>query len=133
MKRLLVSLSLITTLLVPSLVFVPALADSPTGTTTTPQGEVCQGIGLTTTNGSCGDNGAQFASVITAIINLMLVIIGVIAVIVIIISGLSFITSGGDSNKVATAKNSIIYALIGLVVVVFAEVIVHFVINTVSG
>jgi hypothetical protein len=126
MKRLLTALSLLIMLIAPTLAPALAVAD-------TPQQEVCRGIGLTTANGSCGDSGAQFAATVTTIINLLLIIIGVVAVVVIIVAGFNFITSGGDSNKVATARNSIVYALIGLVVVVLAEVIVHFVIGTVAG
>src|SRR5262249_2747760 len=105
----------------------------PTPSGSTPQSEVCQGVGLTTTNGDCGDNGKQFATVITNIINLLLIIIGVVAVIMIIVAWFNFITSGGDSNKVAAAKNSIIYAIIGLIIVAFSEIIVHFVIGTVTS
>jgi len=115
-------------LLIP--MFAVVSPGDPGGSTPqTPQQQVCNGIGLTTSDGSCGDKGAQFSAVITAIINLLLVIIGVVSVIVIIISGFNFITSGGDSGKVATARNSILYAVIGLVVVAFSEIIVHFVIG----
>jgi len=55
------------------------------------------------------------------------VIVGVAAVIMIILSGLRYITSGGDASKVGAAKSSLIYALIGLVIVALAQVIVHFV------
>lgn len=54
---------------------------------------------------------------------------GIIAVIIIIISGLRYITSSGDPQKVASAKNTIIYALVGVVVIVMAQVIIIFVIN----
>ena len=56
-------------------------------------------------------------------------IVGVVAVIMIIIGGLKYITSSGDSNNVSSAKNTILYAIIGLVVVVLAQVIVRFVVT----
>jgi hypothetical protein len=46
----------------------------------------------------------------------------------IVLSGFKYITSGGDANKVSSAKSSLVYAIIGLVIVVLAQVIVHFVI-----
>ena len=50
----------------------------------------------------------------------------------IIIAGLKYITSQGEPANIATAKNSIIYAAIGLVVVALAQVIVRFVLNRFS-
>ena len=131
MKRFLTSLGVLMLLTMPLVAVSPVFAASATSTDN-PTQEVCNGIGLTSTSGGCGDNGAQFASVMTNIINLLLIIIGVVAVVMIIIAGFNFITSGGDSNKVAAAKSTIIYAVIGLIVVAFAEIIVHFVIGTVT-
>jgi biopolymer transport protein ExbB/TolQ len=50
-------------------------------------------------------------------------------VIVIIVAGIRYTTSGGNSNSVAAAKNTLLYAVIGLVVAVFAYAIVNFVIQ----
>ncbi len=47
----------------------------------------------------------------------------------IIINGLRFITSGGDSNAVSSAKKGILYAIVGLVIVALAQFIVRFVLN----
>ena len=57
---------------------------------------------------------------------------GVIAIIIMIISGFRFINSGGDSGKVASARNGIIYAAIGLLVIIVARVIVSFVLNNIK-
>ncbi len=57
---------------------------------------------------------------------------GLIAVIVIIVGGIQYITAGGDPSKVAKAKNAILYAVIGLIIVILAAVITNFVIGTVS-
>ena len=51
----------------------------------------------------------------------------------IIYGGMRYITSGGDSGKITSAKNTIIYALIGLVVVALAQFIVKFVLNKVTS
>jgi hypothetical protein len=47
----------------------------------------------------------------------------------IIYGGFRYITSGGDSGRVGNAKNTLIYAIIGLVIVALAQLIVHFVLN----
>jgi Type IV secretion system pilin len=68
-------------------------------------------------------------NIIKLIINIFSLIVGVIAVIMIIIGGLKYITSGGDSGNISGAKNTILYAIIGLVVVALAQVIVRFVLQ----
>lgn len=78
--------------------------------------------------------GQQTTSVddaVKAAIDILSVVVGVIAVIMIIIGGLKYVTSNGDSNQISSAKNTIIYALIGLVVVAIAQAIVRFVLNKV--
>lgn len=64
------------------------------------------------------------------ITNTILYIVGVIAVIMLIIGGIRYVISGGDSKKVTDAKNTVLYAIIGLVVAVFAYAIVNFVITS---
>jgi Type IV secretion system pilin len=61
--------------------------------------------------------------------NILAFITGVAAVIVIIIGGFQYITSAGDSTKVAKAKDMIIYAAVGLVIVAAARTIIMFVIS----
>jgi TRAP-type C4-dicarboxylate transport system permease small subunit len=70
---------------------------------------------------------------IKKIINILSVIVGVVAVIMIIIGGFRYITSGGSSDKVTGAKNTILYAIIGLIIVALAQVIVRFVLNKTAG
>jgi hypothetical protein len=65
-------------------------------------------------------------------LNLAYFIAGIIAVVVIILAGLSYITSGNDPSAVSKAKNAILYAVIGLVVVLSAFVITQFVIGRFS-
>ena len=72
-------------------------------------------------------------SLITQIINVFSVIVGIIAVIMIIIGGLKYITSGGDSGNVTGAKNTILYAIIGLIIVALAQFIVRFVLSKTTG
>lgn len=66
---------------------------------------------------------------IASIVNVLSIVIAIIAVIMIILGGFRYITSGGASDKVTGAKNTIMYALIGLIIVALAQVIVRFVID----
>lgn len=70
--------------------------------------------------------------IIQLVINIFSLIVGVISVIMIIIGGLKYITSGGDSGNVQGAKNTILYAIIGLVIVALAQFVVRFVLGRVT-
>ena len=72
-------------------------------------------------------------NLIRQIINIFSVIVGIVAVIMIIIGGLKYITSGGDSGNVTGAKNTILYAIIGLIIVALAQFIVRFVLSKTTG
>jgi hypothetical protein len=77
------------------------------------------------------DAGGNLNDLVTKIVNILSVIVGIVAVIMIIIGGFKYITSGGDSNRVASAKNTIIYAIVGLIIVALAQVIVRFVLSNI--
>jgi TRAP-type C4-dicarboxylate transport system permease small subunit len=70
---------------------------------------------------------------IKKVINFFSAIVGIVSVIMIIYGGFKYISSGGDSGNVTSAKNTIIYAVIGLVVVAMAQFIVQFVLGKVIG
>ena len=59
-------------------------------------------------------------------------IAGIVAVVVIIIGGIRYAASGGDSSGIQSAKNTIMYAVVGLVVVIMAAAITGFIINNVA-
>ena len=61
--------------------------------------------------------------------------VGIIAVIMIIVGGFRYIASGGKQESITAAKNTILYAIIGLVIVALAQIIVKFVLekSTTSG
>ena len=61
--------------------------------------------------------------------NTILYIVGIVAVIMLIIGGIRYVVSGGDAKKVTDAKNTVLYAIIGLVICFLAFAIVNFVIN----
>jgi hypothetical protein len=136
---------LLTSLLVASVLFapiaIPAMASAATApppcttNNTNIQGCITAGTCLTTTvNSACqNDNGVvRVNSLLVTIINVFSLVVGIIAVIMIIIGGIRFILSGGDSANVTSARNTILYAIVGLVVVALAQVIVHFVLTKVA-
>ena len=61
--------------------------------------------------------------------NTILYIVGIIAVIMLIIGGIRYVVSGGDAKKVTDAKNTVLYAIIGLIICFLAFAIVNFVIS----
>jgi len=65
-------------------------------------------------------------------VNIMLFAIGILAVIMIIWGGIRYVLSGGDSGAVSSAKKTILYAVVGLIVAILAYAIVNFVITTIA-
>jgi hypothetical protein len=81
---------------------------------------------------SGGSGSSDINTPIGKIVNLLSSIAGVLAVIMLIVGGLRYVTSGGNQESTKGAKNTILYALIGLVVVAIAQILVRFVLNIVS-
>ncbi len=79
------------------------------------------------TNVAKGGSGVQ--ELITKIINTLSVLVGAICVIMIIVGGFRYVASAGESNSVSGAKNTILYAIVGLIIVAFAQIIVQFVLQ----
>lgn len=105
---------------------------APVAVLAAPQDAICAGIGSASDgSGDCAENpdDTNVSSVLGTVITLLSVILGIVAVIMVIVGGFKYVTSGGDSGKTASAKNTIIYALIGIFVAALAQVLVHFVIN----
>lgn len=66
-------------------------------------------------------------------INIILWVVGVAAVIVIIVAGLKYVTSSGNPSAISSAKTTILYAVIGLVIAITAYAIVNFVLKSFGG
>jgi hypothetical protein len=100
------------------------------------QNALCGGASELKINPTEGCNGTDISGsaeklnvLIKNIINIFSVVVGIVAVIMIIVGGFRYITSGGDSGNVTGAKNTILYAIVGLVIVALAQFIVKFVLN----
>lgn len=106
-------------------------------------GKLCRGADL-----SFGDNPATSADdepckvkggtetaesnlgkLVTNIINIISIIVGVAAVIMVIYGGFRFVTSAGNPEGTKAGRNAILYAIIGLIIVAFAQLIVKFVLT----
>lgn len=103
------------------------------GATTTSSGsdattEACSGLqDLGVDCNSSGKSAQEIASpIIKSLVNTLSIIVGAVAVVMIIVGGFRFITSGGDADGTKKARNTIIYAAIGLMVVILAQSIVYF-------
>jgi Type IV secretion system pilin len=126
MKQMLLQFSVaLALLLTPALMQpTPAFAATCPGGDTA-KGQVLKGIGQTGNN--CDDSGVNTA--VRAVVRILAMVAGIAAVIMIIISGFKYITSNGDSGKISSAKNTLIYALVGIFVAAIAQALVSFVLN----
>lgn len=119
----------------------------PLGTMAVASGAVsCDAISQTVANGvnnslpdsggtknvDCSSTGVandDVTALARKIITTFSIIVGAASVIMIIYGGFRYITSGGESGRVGAAKNALLYAIIGLVIVALAQLIIHFVLN----
>lgn len=72
---------------------------------------------------------SELTVLITRISNTILLIVGVVAVLMLIIGGFQYITSAGNTETVGKAKNTILYAIIGILVTLLAYALVQYVIT----
>lgn len=94
--------------------------------------EACQGASLSE-NGTCDGAGAeqQVDSIAKQALTMFSFVIGVIAVIMVMIGGVKYIVSNGDPTSVNSAKNTLLYAVIGLVIASSAQILVRFVLTNI--
>lgn len=77
------------------------------------------------TEANCNGDG-----IFKTITNVLLFLIGAVSVIMLIVGGIRYTVSGGDSSAVTGAKNTILYAIVGIVVAILAFAVVNFVIGS---
>ena len=93
----------------------------------TPKEEVCKGIAVL---GECQDQPIQGVwDVAKEVINWILIIAGIVAVGFIIFAGIRYVTSAGNPDKVKKAKDTLLYAIIGLLIAALSLVIVNLVLG----
>ena len=72
-------------------------------------------------------------SIFTTVVNILLFVIGIVAVIMLILGGIRYTVSGGEAKAVESAKNTILYAIIGIVVAFLAYAVVNWVIGSLGA
>ena len=132
-KSLLIVAASVMALATPAL--VPAIASAQS---TDINNGLCAGTNFDTNQtGGCtvnqGQANTKINNILKTVVNLFSLVVGIISVIMIIIGGLKYITSGGEASNISGAKNTIIYAIVGLVIVALAQFIVHFVLGKVTA
>jgi hypothetical protein len=91
----------------------------------TPQAGACNSAGIDATT--------SINNIVHTIVNILSAVVGIVAVIMIIVGGFRYITSGGNDASVTAAKNTILYAVIGLVVVALAQILVRFTLSKLTN
>jgi hypothetical protein len=90
----------------------------------------CNAAGTTTTCDPSSASGS-LTQTIKDVIQILSVIAGAAAVVMIVVGGFRYVTSSGNAEATKSARNTIVYALVGLVIIALAQIIVHFTLNSV--
>ncbi len=135
-KTLLITIVSSLAILVPAIA-VPAIAHASTPPSI--KGGLNCGSNLQFTDNANGcatpgsDATTKINDIVKLIINIFSVVVGIIAVIMIIVGGIRFILSGGDSTATTSARNTVLYAIVGLIVVALAQILVRYVLARVNN
>ena len=116
-----------------AILFIPSFAHAQTATqdisavcAKNPSSSLCTGYD----KGQSSDN--PVVDTLTIVINILSFIAGVLAVFLVMYGGFKYIVSAGDAGKVTSAKNTILYALVGIVVVVISRQLILFILSKVT-
>jgi hypothetical protein len=124
-KRIAPALLFMTTglLLVACLSFRPVLAQNLQQTCVIdPDSDLCQDANADT-------NGSSVLGLLRSVANLVSIVAGIAGVVMVLLGGFRYIRSSGDASKTSEAQNTLIYAVLGLVVAAAGQLIVVFVFN----
>jgi len=96
---------------------------------------LCKGANISLTDNNCDQSSAnaKIQSIANWIIDTFSWIVGIVSVIMIIWGGFKYMTSSGNDSNVTAAKNTILYAIVGLVIVALAQILVKFVLAKLTG
>lgn len=95
--------------------------------------QVRSGADATGQAGESNLAGDDVGTIVRNVVNALLYVIGALSVIMLIWGGIRYTTSAGNANSVTSAKNTILYAVIGLIVAILAYAIVNWVIDFGQG
>ena len=112
------------------LLFIVGIATPVMVTAQSAKEQVCDGIGASAGSGGCTEgSGKSLNDIMALVINIFSWVVGAVAVIFAIVAGFKYITSGGDPSAVKSAKDTLLYVVIGLVIVALSQIIVNFVLR----
>lgn len=112
-------------------IFTPVALVPAVGAACDPSAGVAGGVECSNT-GNTPQTLFGEGSIFTTVINVLLFLIGAISVIMLIIGGIRYTVSAGDSNSVTGAKNTILYAIVGLIIAFLAFAIVNWVLGAIT-
>ncbi len=92
--------------------------------------EQCNGLEAVAGTGACSK--AALTEKVGVIIDTLFIVVGALAVLIMIVGGIRYITSTGDAKRIQSAKDTILYAIFGIIVVILARAIVGFVIGRIA-
>ncbi len=91
----------------------------------------CSGLQAIDSTAAC--NGSALTGKVGTVINVLFYVAGAVAIIIMIIGGIRYITSTGDGKRIQASKDTILYAIAGLIIVILARAIVGFVVGQIGG
>lgn len=118
-------------LAVSALVGVTTLVPATPAAAATPEQSACEGSGGTWNGGNCTQGTRTVTGTIRSVGNILVFLTGAISVLMIIIGGVRYALSGGDQGTITSAKNTILYAIVGVIISIAAYAIVNFVLSNV--
>lgn len=108
---------------------LPMTAAACGGGTGSSKDQVLGGVGET--GSSCDSSGVT--GTLSAAVSILSYVVGAAAIIMVIAAGFRYVTSGGESGAVGNAKNTLIYALVGVAIAALAQLLVHFVLTNANN
>jgi hypothetical protein len=130
MKRILLTILLTTGILIP----VFAL---PSSVYAVDVFQACSEVGGASGTQACkaageGTTSNPIVEILKVVLEILSIVVGIASVVGVILGGIKFITSNGEPSSVKSARDTVLYSLIGAVVVIFAQAIVAFVLDTIQ-
>ena len=132
---LIISLSIITALFGSSVALASPVASTMmpsrvVAAATESEQDACAGLSQLDSSDNCTTKGNSVVKLIKVVVQILSIMIGIISVLVIMFAGFRYVISGGDSASTNSARNMLIYAIIGLVIAILAQFIAVHVLNT---
>lgn len=105
----------------------------PSGVSASSKDQICQGANSVSGGTGCTGGSSDIDRVLTVGLNTFSIVVGIIAVIMMVVAGFKYITAGGDSGNITSAKHTMVYVIVGLVIVALSQFIVQFVLDKASN